>query len=134
MTFFVEFMILIFICFIVSLRGDAMLNIDIDVVRGIMFVNLEGELNKKTVSLFEDEINYLVYKQGMHLFVFNFNNLNNIEYGMVEYIQNKIIEIFLNCGKVAICGLNEIKKKLFGNFDRFLFVNNERDAFEYLYI
>ncbi len=134
MTFFVEFMILIFICFIVSLRGDSMLNIDIDVVRGIMFVNLEGELNKKTVSLFEDEINYLVYKQGMHLFVFNFNNLNNIEYGMVEYIQNKIIEIFLNCGKVAICGLNEINKKLFGNFDRFLFVNNERDAFEYLYI
>ena len=43
-----------------------MLNIDIDVVWGIMFVNLEGELNKKTVSLFEDEINYLVYKQGMH--------------------------------------------------------------------
>ena len=134
MTFFVEFMILIFICFIVSLRGDAMLNIDIDVVRGIMFVNLEGELNKKTVSLFEDEINYLVYKQGMHLFVFNFNNLDNIEYGMVEYIQNKIIEIFLNCGKVVICGLNEINKRLIGSFDRLFFVNNERDAFEYLYI
>ena len=111
-----------------------MLNIDIDVVRGVMFINLEGELNKKTVSLFEDEINYLVYKQGMHLFVFNFNNLNNIEYGMVEYIQNKIIEIFLNCGKVAICGLNELNKKIFGNFDRLFYINNERDAFEYLYI
>lgn len=134
MTSFVEFMILIFVCFILSLRGDNMLNIDIDVVRGVMFINLEGELNKRTVSLFEEEINYLVYKQGMHLFVFNFNNLNNIEYGMVEYVQNKIIEIFLNCGKVAICGLNELNKKLFGNFDRLFYVNNERDAFEYLYI
>ena len=53
---------------------------------------------------------------------------------MVEYIQNKIIEIFLSCGKVAICGLNELNKKIFGNFDRLFYVNNERDAFEYLYI
>ena len=68
------------------------------------------------------------------MFVFNFNNLNSIEYGMVEYIQNKIIEIFLNCGEVVICGLNEINKKLIGNYDRLFFVNNERDAFEYLYI
>ena len=73
-----------------------MLNIDIDVVRGVMFINLEGELNKRTVSLFEEEINYLVYKQGMHLFVFNFNNLNNTDsiiYNNITIYENSLDSI-----------------------------------------
>ena len=111
-----------------------MLSIDVDVIRGIMFINLEGELSSKTILIFESELNYLIYKQGMHLYVFNFNNLYNIEYGIIEVIQNKLVEIFLNCGKVVICGLSDCNKKLIGVHDRLHFVNNERDAFEYLYI
>ena len=111
-----------------------MLSIDVDVIKGIMFINLEGELSSKTISKLESEINYLIYKQGMHLFVFNFNNLDTIEYGIIETIQNKLIEIFLNCGKVVMCGLNDCNRKLIGVHDRLFFVNNERDAFEYLYI
>ena len=111
-----------------------MLDVEVDVVKGIMFINLEGELNYRTISKLECELNYLLYKQGMHLFVFNFNNLNCIEYGMIEILQNKLVEIFLNCGKVVMCGLNECNKNLIGVHDILYFVNNERDAFEYLYI
>ena len=57
-----------------------------------------------------------------------------LTYGMIEILQNKLVEIFLNCGKVVMCGLNECNKNLIGVHDRLYFVNNERDAFEYLYI
>ena len=117
-----------------SLRGDSMLNIEINVVRGIMFINLEGELTTSTISKLDNDLNYLLYKQGLNMFVFNFNNLNYIEYGIIETIQNKLIEIFLSCGKVVMCGLREYEKDLIGVYDRLYFVNNERDAFEYLYI
>lgn len=111
-----------------------MLSINVDVIKGIMFINLEGELSRRTIDRFEAEINYLIYKQGMHLFVFDFNNLDSIEYGIIESIQNKLVEIFLNCGKVVMCGLDDYNQRLIGVHDRLFFVNNERDAFEYLYI
>lgn len=111
-----------------------MLDVEVDVIKGIMFINLEGELTIRTISKLECELNYLLYKQGMHLFVFNFNNLSCIEYEMIERLQNKLVEIFLNCGKVVMCGLNECNRNLIGVHDRLYFVNNERDAFEYLYI
>ena len=33
-----------------------------------------------------------------------------------------------------MCGLREFEKDLIGVYDRLYFVNNEREAFEYLYI
>lgn len=85
-----------------------MLEIYTSVVKGIMLVRLEGELNKENFSLLEDNINYLLYKQKMHYFLLDFNNVYNIDYNIFSLLQNKIIEIFLSCGKVVLCGLNDI--------------------------
>ena len=49
-----------------------MLNMDIEVIKGIIFIHLEGNLNEWTIKDFEEQLNYLLYKQGMHFFVFNF--------------------------------------------------------------
>ena len=38
-----------------------MLEIDIDVLKGILFIHLDGVLNKETISQFERELNYLLY-------------------------------------------------------------------------
>ena len=56
-----------------------MLNIDIDVVRGITFVRVEGDLNNKTFDEFDLKINNLIYKFGMQFFVFNFVDVIDIE-------------------------------------------------------
>ena len=60
MTSFVEFMILFIIYFILSLRGDSMLDVEVDVIKGVMFINLEGELNYRTISKLDNELNYLL--------------------------------------------------------------------------
>ncbi len=88
-----------------------MLNISTNVIRGITFIKLEGDLNKKTLSSLESNINYLLYKQSMHYFVIDFNNVNYLDTNIFKLMQNKLTEIFLSCGKVVLCGLNLSLKK-----------------------
>lgn len=109
-----------------------MLEIDIDVVKGIMFIHLEGDLTMDTINDFEKELNYLIYKQGMHFFVFNFKDIKNIEYGIISWLQNKLVEIFLSCGNVVMCGLNKLCQNKLGMQEKLYYVNNEMEALKLL--
>ena len=84
-----------------------MLEISTSVIKGIMFVKLEGELNEKNFHLLEDNINYLLYKQRMHYFLIDFNQVYKVDYNIFSLLQNKMVEIFLSCGKVVLCGIND---------------------------
>ncbi len=110
-----------------------MLEISIDVMRGILFIHLEGELNKETLSQFDNELNYLLYKQGMHYFVLDFKDLEKFDYNLMPWLDNKLVEIFLNCGKVALCGLDNYENT-FNKQDRLFFVREGIQAFNYLTI
>ena len=93
------------------------LEMDIDVVKGIMFIHLEGDLNRDTIGQFDNELNYLLYKQGMHYFVFDFKDLNKIDYNVISWLEEKVMEIILNCGKVVIQGFGErYGKKIYKHF------------------
>ncbi len=109
-----------------------MLELELDVRKGILFMRLEGELNHSNFCDFSDELNYLLYQQGIHFFVLNFYELKNIDQTVFSSLQNKLIEIFLSCGKVVLCGLTDSLKKRLGFQRQVLYVNNEREAFKYL--
>lgn len=106
-----------------------MLNINIDVVRGVTFIRLEGDLTNRTFDDFNLEIDNLLYNLGMHFYVINFTDVLNIDNSICNKIQNKLYEIFLSCGKVVMCGINNIF-----NDKRLNYVNNENDAFKYFHI
>lgn len=110
-----------------------MLEIDKEVERGILFIRLEGKLNNKTFITFGNEINYLLYHQGISNFVFDFTNISIFEDSTLSSIQSKLVEIFLNCGKVVMCGMSEISKKRIGyTSGKLFYVSNDIEAFEYL--
>ena len=109
-----------------------MLYIDTDVVRGIMFIHLNGTLDNYTYKELEMELNYLLYKQGMHYFVFDFNDLDIFDFNLLSWFNNKLVEIFLSCGKVALWGLNKNYLSNIGSQDELFFINNGREAFNYL--
>lgn len=112
-----------------------MLELSKEVTKGIMFIRLEGDLNKHTFASFSEELNYLLYKQGIHYFVFNFKELNSLDQTIFSKLQNKLIEIFLSCGKVVMCGLKDLpKSKLSFKRDELFYVNEEQEAFKYLSI
>ena len=74
-----------------------MLEMDFGVVKGMTIVKLTGELTSNTFYKFNEEVDYLLYSQGMHYFVFDFKDVDKIEEKVFDEIQIKIIEIFLNC-------------------------------------
>ena len=49
-----------------------MLEMDFGVVKGMTIVKLTGELTSNTFYKFNEEVDYLLYSQGMHYFVFDF--------------------------------------------------------------
>lgn len=110
-----------------------MLEINMEVDKGIPFLNLEGILNDKTFKKFGEEINYLLYNQGFHYFVLDFTNLGNVEERVYESIQSKLAEIFLNCGQVVLCGISHREKIGFSK-EQLYYVNQKQDAFKYLYL
>lgn len=110
-----------------------MLEINKEVERGILFIRLEGGLTTKTFNTLGNEINYLLYNQGISNFVFDFSNVSKFEDSIFLKMQNKLVEIFLNCGKVVMCGMNDVTKKRIGfTKDQLFYVNHEAEAFNYL--
>ena len=111
-----------------------MLEMDIEVARGIMFIHLEGRINKETIGQFDRELNYLLYKQGMHYFVFDFKDIEKIEMDIISWLENKLVEIFLSCGKVVLCGLDGMYEEKLGKQDRLFYVREGNQAFKFLNI
>lgn len=112
-----------------------MLDIELDVAKGIIFIRLNGEINSINFNLLSSRINELLYKQGIHYYVLDFKEAEITESSILSRIQNKLIEIFLSCGKVVLCGINERNKKQIGyTKDKLFYVQNEREAFEYLWM
>lgn len=105
-----------------------MLEMDVGVVKGFTVIRLDGDLTKKTFKKLDKEIDYLLYKQGMHFFIFDFNRVKNTDAVTYGYFQKKLIEIFLSCGKVVLCGIKDVFRNI-KDSSRLFYVN---DCFEAL--
>ena len=105
-----------------------MLEMDVGVVKGVTVIKLEGDLTNKTFKRLDEEIDYLLYKQGMHFFIFDFNRVKNTDAVTYGYFQKKLIEIFLSCGKVILCGIKDVFRNI-KDSSRLFYVN---DCFEAL--
>lgn len=111
-----------------------MLKISTEVSRGIMFMRFIGDLDNNNFNEFKTEINYLLYNQGVRYFVLDFKDIN-LEENIFLKLQNKLVEIFLNCGEVVLCGLDKSKRNKIGyTKDKLHYVNEEREAFNYLWV
>ena len=111
-----------------------MLKISMEVSRGIMFIRLRGDLDNNNFNQFKTEINYLLYNQGMKYFVLDLKDIV-LEENIFLKLQNKLVEIFLNCGEVVLCGLDKSKRNKIGYAkDKLYYVNEEKEAFNYLWV
>ena len=99
-----------------------MLEMDVGVVKGFTVIRLDGDLTNKTFKRLNEEIDYLLYKQGMHFFIFDFNRVKNTDAVTYGYFQKKLIEIFLNCGKVILCGIKDVFRNI-KDSSRLFYVN-----------
>lgn len=112
-----------------------MLDMTSQISRGITFIRLEGELTTNNFYKVAEEINYLLYKQGMIAYVFNLKKVKRVDKNILGSMQNKLTEIFLKCGSVAFCGISEkLKKSLGERKDQLFYVIEEKEVFQYINI
>ena len=106
------------------------MNIITEVSRGIFFLRFDGVFDYRSFDQFNREIDYLLYNQGVSFYTFDFSQVKNIDESLFSKIQSKLIEIFLNCGQVIMCGLNKLYQEKIGRGrEQLYYVNDEREAF-----
>ncbi len=112
-----------------------MLDITSQVNKGIMFIRLEGDLTKNNFYKVSEEINYLLYKQGILAYVFNLKEVEKVEFELIESIENKLTEIFLRCGSVAFCGISKkLEAKIGKRKSNLFYIKEEYEVFNYIKI
>ena len=92
-----------------------MLNIDLEYKKGILFLRLNGSLNKKTAFILEDAIKNVVSKAGIKYLLINFEKLNEIDKIGLYSIINCYNEYFKDNGILLMCGYHDKTKLIIEN-------------------
>lgn len=112
-----------------------MLKIDMEFRKGILFIRLNGELIKSTISKFHKEVTKMIQDNGIRNIVFNISNLKSIDQAGLEAIYKNYTLTNLNDGQTFICddkiAFDRIKSRFIRTITR---ISNELDAIELINI
>ncbi len=86
-----------------------MLEINMEFHRGILFVELVGSLNKKTVNIFKNKI--IDIFDGISNIVYDLSKLNSIDNYGISVIHDSYNLCKHNDGTLYLCGNDDIKKE-----------------------
>ena len=114
-----------------------MLNIDLEYKRGILFLRLDGKLNKKTSFILGDAIKELVNRVGIKYLLINFEKLYEIDKEGISTIISSYNNYLKKSGKLMVCGCqNNIKLKIENSnlLDYAVQTNNEISAVDLINI
>lgn len=90
-----------------------MLDIEIEMRKGIMFVRASGELSKNTIDKWNDDVKNLMIDNGIKNIVFNVTNLKTIDAKGINSLLYSYEVCKTNKGTTVLCGLNDsIKSRI----------------------
>ena len=91
-----------------------MLDIILEFRKGILFVRLKGELTKKTVSVFYEQVTNVIYNNGIHNTVINLEFVSQIDLQGMNALLYCYELSKKNKGRAIICGIKneEVKNRL----------------------
>ena len=102
--------------------------------KGILFVRLNGQLDKKTIFKFNKQVISKIEKSGIYNLVLNIENLKEIDLKGINALYYSYELCNLNHGNIFICGTkeNDVLKRIKSNrlFNYFKLISNELKAFE----
>lgn len=88
-----------------------MLEINLEFIRGMLFVRLDGVLDINTYTELSDCLDTMIHEKGLKYFVVNLENLTYIDENGLQAIVNRYFDVALHDGKLVICGYNDQFKK-----------------------
>lgn len=108
-----------------------MLEIDIEMKKGIMFVRASGELSKRTIGKWNVDVKDLIVDNGIRNIVLNVENLTDIDAKGINSLLNSYELCHTNKGVSVLCGINDIVKEKIKKSHLLKFmkeVSSEREA------
>ncbi len=88
-----------------------MLKMDMQYIRGILFVRLGGELNRKNTYKINNYLVPVLLKHKIRYLVYNLYELDGIDEAGVDALLNTKCAIKSNNGKICLCEVAENLKK-----------------------
>lgn len=82
-----------------------MLKIDMEFKRGILFIRLDGSLNKMSKQKFENDVIPVVLKYGLKYVVVNLDKVNTIDNEGVNSLMELSEIVSKTNGKTTLCSL-----------------------------
>ncbi|HPE15088.1 MAG TPA: STAS domain-containing protein [Bacilli bacterium] len=107
-----------------------MLNIDMRFEKGILIVDLDGELTEKNSIKIKKHLTNLIKDNGVKYVLINFDNISKIDsYGISSIIENyKVISD--NRGKLILCGIMHILRNNANVYENIYQINEESEVFD----
>ena len=114
-----------------------MLDINMEFIRGMLFVRLDGTLDGNTYTKLSDCLYTMIHEKGLKYFVVNLENLNNIDENGLQSLIDRYFDITLHDGKLVICGYDskfDRKLQSINVFKQLEITNNELGALKLINI
>ena len=116
-----------------------MFHIDMEFIRGMLFVRLEGILSKRTSNELNEALDKMIHEHGIRYFVINLENLTSIDEAGIKSIMEHYFDVIMHEGKLVVCGYDNITKRHVRNevnlaFQNIESSNNELGAFHLINI
>jgi len=116
-----------------------MIQIDMEFVRGMLFVRLEGILSKRTSRKLNEVMDKMINEQGIRYFVINLENLVSIDEAGIKIIMDHYFDTIMHDGKLVVCGYDQILRRKVSNevdlaFQNIESSNNELGAYKLIHI
>ena len=108
-----------------------MLEINMEFRKGILFIRLTGDLNIKTINIFNEEVIPVILKHGLKYIVVNLDKLDKIDVSGIETLMNLNELVSRWDGKASLCSVNKSIKNNFTQLDsKFYDASDELNALE----
>jgi anti-anti-sigma factor len=107
-----------------------MLKIEMEFIKGILFIRLDGKLNGNTCNKLYEEVAEMVFDNGIRNIVFNLENVNEIDINGINSLIYNYKLCKQNKGDSIICNINgTIKRALARSTQSYIpITNNELTA------
>ena len=106
-----------------------MLNMDLEYNKGILFVRLKGNLNRKSSYKLNNYLLPVLLKHKIKYLVYNLYELEGVDESGIDAILNTKCAIKSNKGKICLCEVSKELKRLMRRL-RIKSVEDERKVFD----
>ena len=88
------------------MAGECMLKMDLEYQKGILFIRLDGNLNRKNSYKINNYLVPVITKHKIKYVIYNLDKLKSIDESGIDALLNTKCKVRKNKGKIFLCKVN----------------------------